>query len=257
MIKKIRDIIKKTQLKPIVIWLILTYHELRSPNRNHVFRQTMKKILNNPQCLYSDKILSDLSWGWGNEKYSASIEYLKDCIEYVKQSKFPILECGSGLTTIVAGLIAQKQSKTIWSLEHTNLWYKKTLKYLNKYHIDSVKLLYCPSVDYSAFSWIESVKLHRLPPLDRGILSWYDVPFSLMPDKFSLVICDGHPGGNMGGQYCIFPIMKQRFISGGVILFDFADRENEEANMSGWAKELNMSFEIRGKKNPYYVIKLK
>jgi hypothetical protein len=257
MIQRIRKIIKNSPLSPFATWLILTYLELRSPVRSRVFRQTIKKILRDPDILRNEKILSDLSYGWGNRDYAASIEYLKDCIEYTTRSKLPILECGSGLTTIIAGIIAQQSGNSIWSLEHTYLWFKKTQRYLKKFGIKSVKLYYCPPLSYDAFSWIETVRLYRYPPLDHGTFFWYDFPANSMPDKFSLVICDGHAGGNMGGQYCVFPIMKQRFTSGCVILFDIAKRENEEVYMSHWAQALNMTFKIRGENSRHFLIEQK
>lgn len=231
MINSILEIARKTPLRPIYRWARMNY-------RNPVFRKTMRKILADPQRALNDyKLFTDLSFGWGNESHSANVEYLMDCAGYAAQSKLPILECGSGLTTIIIGLVAQKYGNTVWSLEHMKSWYKRAQKYLKKYKIDSVKIIHTPLIDYDDFSW-------------------YDPPLELMPDKFSLVICDGPPSIIKGGRYGLLPIMRPRLAPGCIILFDNAIWKKEQDNVARWAKEIEMGYETRGTKMQYYVIKL-
>ena len=197
----------------------------------------MGKILSNPQYDLNDReTLAELSYGWGNKSHSASIEYLEECIQYTVQSKLPILECGSGLSTIVVGLIAKKYGNTVWSLENMKSWYKRVNKFLIKYEIDSVKLFYSPVVKY-------------------GDLVWYKAPLDSIPNKFSLVICDGPANIKKRAKHNIFPIMKERFASGCIILYDDAFKVQTQEDITGWAKKLHMSYEIRGKENPYYIFK--
>ena len=231
MINSILEIARKTPLRPFYRWARMNY-------RNPVFRKTMRKIIADPRYFLDDgEVLTNLSYGWGNESHSAGIEYLLDCAGYAAQSKLPILECGSGLTTIVAGLIAQKTGNTVWSLEHMKSWYKRVRKYIKKYKISSVKISHAPLIDHDGFSW-------------------YDAPLKSMPDKFSLVICDGPPKDIKGGRYGLLPVMRERLAPGCIILFDNAMWEKEQANIARWAKEINMNYETRGTERPYYVIKL-
>ena len=70
---------------------------------NISFRQTMKRLLADPDFNLDDPtILGKLEYGWANP-ISASTEYLLECVSYASKAKLPILECGSGLSTIVIG----------------------------------------------------------------------------------------------------------------------------------------------------------
>jgi hypothetical protein len=199
----------------------------------------MKKILDDPGHNLDDpKILADLSYGWGNPSHSANPDFLLACAKCAAQAKLPILECGSGLTTIIAGIVAQKSGNTVWALEHMKSWYNRLKKYLNMYKIDSVKLTYTPLADYGDFTW-------------------YRPPLEAMPEEFSLVICDGPPGDNKGGRYGLVPIMKRKLAPGCVILFDNANRKTEQENVARWGEQINMSCETRGKIVPYYIIRVK
>lgn len=223
--------IRKTPLKLILMWGRRIY-------RNYYLKRTMKKILSNPRYFLNDReTLSELSYDWGNEGWSASIDCLQDCVKYVEQSKLPILECGSGLSTIVIGLAAKEFGKSVWSLEHTQSWYKWVKKTLIKYKIDSVKLIYAP-------------------PVEHGDLLWYDAPLNSMPSEFSLVLCDGPAGTERRSKQNIFPIMKDKFVSGCIIIYDDIPKIVDEDDIPGWVNKLNMSSEIRGTVNPYYVFKI-
>jgi len=229
-VKSLFEIARKTPLRPIIRWGGKTY-------RDHCFKKTMKKILSDPQYFLNDhETLAELSYGWGNEGYSANIEYLQECIQYTTQSKLPILECGSGLSTIVVGLMAKKHGNTVWSLEHMKPWYIQVKQTLEKYNIDSVKLIYGPVVEY-------------------GDYDWYNAPLDSMPSKYSLVICDGPADTKKRAKHSIFPIMKDRFETGCIILYDDAGKVKTEDDIPGWVSKLNMSYEIRGKENPYYIFK--
>lgn len=72
-----------------------------------------------------------------------------------------------------------------------------------------------------------------------------------MPDRFTLVICDGPPGSIRGGRYGLVPIMKERLKPGCVILLDDAAREQEQTIAGKWEAELGASSEILGSKKPY------
>jgi hypothetical protein len=177
-------------------------------------------------------VLVDLIYGWGNEDWSAQDEFLAGCIEHALTTRGPILECGSGLSTILVGVIAKQQGRSHWALEHKPEWAAKIKKYLGRYKLDSVTL--CTK-----------------PLKDHGEFCWYDPPADLIPDNFSLVICDGPPGSTKGGRYGLAPIMKERLKPGCVILLDDAGRQEEIAISRRWKAELGARAEMRGSAKPY------
>ena len=195
---------------------ILRY--LKSQHRNYVFRCAMKRFMQNPESSIQQgkSIISDLIYGWGNEGWSAMEEYLECCIEHALTSNGPMLECGSGLSTVMLGAIAQR---------------------LDRYKINSVNLSSNPLKDYGGFSW-------------------YDPPLATMPKSFALVICDGPPGNTKGGRYGLVPIMKDRMKSGCIVLLDDASRDEEQAIARRWQTELGASSETLGQSKPYIKITL-
>lgn len=177
-------------------------------------------------------MLKDLVYGWGNADWSALDEYLASCIGHALSSCGPILECGSGLSTVLVGAIAKKRNQGHWTLEHKPEWAANVQRHLDRYRIDSVVQCTRPLKDYGEFCW-------------------YDPPSKSMPDGFVLVICDGPPGTTRGGRYGLVPIMKDRLKPGCVILVDDADREPDLAIAKRWEAELGASMEIRGSRKRY------
>jgi predicted O-methyltransferase YrrM len=207
---------------------------LGARHRDFVFKRAMKRFLSDPAACKQpgNPILIDLIYGWGNKGWSALDEYLASCIEHALTSSGPILECGSGLSTLLLGAIAQKQGRSHWALEHTPEWAARVQRYLNRYQLESVVLCSKPLKDYGDFCW-------------------YDAPLASMPDSFSLVICDGPPGFTKGGRYGLVPLMKERLKPGCVILLDDAEREQERTIAARWQAELGASFETLGPNKPF------
>ena len=207
---------------------------VRATHREFIFRRAMSKFLKNPADYVHSKnaVLSDLIYGWGNESWSALDEYLSACIEHALNSQGPILECGSGLSTILVGAIAKQRGLSHWALEHTPGWAEKVQKRLNGYNIDTVVLCVKPLKDY-------------------GDYSWYDVPLESMPASFSLVICDGPPGSTKGGRYGLVPVMRKRLKAGCIILLDDVAREQELSITQKWEDDLGATAEFFGSIKPY------
>lgn len=205
---------------------------------NYYFRRAMRRILKDPQCLLTENnIIDDLIYGWGNEDWSALQEFLSVSLKYALISNGPILECGSGLTTLVVGIIAQRTGIKVWSLEHEQKWGQKVQQCLAKYDIKSVELCVNPLRHYGNFDW-------------------YDPPLDSLPEKFTLVICDGPPAGTRGGRYGLFPIMKTRLNPGCVILLDDAQRTQEQSIVSRWEKIIDIRYQMQGSIKPYLIIEM-
>lgn len=206
----------------------------RSIHRKVVFRSALRKFLNSPEAdlLGDSSIFAELIYGWGNESWSAQHEYLAECIRHAAKADGPILECGSGLSTLLIGIIAKRRGLRHIALEHSADWAAKLQSHLNKYSIDSVALLQSPLKNYGEFSW-------------------YDVPSGSMPAEFSLVICDGPPGATKGGRFGLVPVMRDKLGPGCVILLDDAARSHEMEIAHRWEPELQTSIEVLGDSKPY------
>jgi hypothetical protein len=200
-----------------------------------VFWRAMRRFMRDlPQTSqgFDPQLLSELVQGWGNS-WSAQTEYLSACLEHVRDSDGPILECGSGLSTILAGAVAQSRGTRIFSLEHDPKWAARTQKYLNKYRIYSVTMAVAPIRSYGDFDW------YSLPSLQT------------IPGKIAMVICDGPPGGTRGGRYGLVPVMLDKLRADCIILLDDGARDGERAVAARWGQMLATNPELIGKEKPF------
>lgn len=202
--------------------------------RHTAFKRAMTRFLNalERNATIDDEILKELIYGWGNENWSALDEFLSSCIVQALQVQGPILECGSGLSTILVGMAAQIHDKTICTLEHNSVWAARVRRILNRYDITSVSLITTPLKDYGSFCW-------------------YEPPVPATAEKFSFVICDGPPGTTKGGRYGLVAVMKDRLAPGCVIYLDDAGRTDEQSTAQRWETELGATLRVLGTKKPF------
>jgi predicted O-methyltransferase YrrM len=201
---------------------------LRAQDRRFVFRRAMCRLLRDPRCLLErEDVLPALSYGWGNTIWSASDEYVLACASHAWECDGPILECGSGLTTIVLGAIARKKGQTVWTLEHNEHWAQRIRRYLRRYRVRSVRLMTHPLLDYGSYCW-------------------YAPPLEAMPETFGMVVCDGPPHSTQGGRYGLLPVMGDRLPAGTTILLDDAARAPERSIAARWAAELGTNVTMLG-----------
>jgi len=158
---------------------------------------------------------------------SAWEDFIRAFLRYARETEGPILECGSGLSTVLLGLVAERTGKKVYALEHNPIWAEKAGRVLRTYRIAGAEILVSALRSYGAYSW-------------------YDPPLDLLPQDFSLVVCDGPPGGTPGGRYGLVPVMRARLRAGCVILLDDAHRSDEKEIAARWARELGTSFVIEG-----------
>lgn len=209
---------------------------LRPYYRVYIFAHAMRKLLAlNDLSRISDQLLADLHYGWGNEGWSASQEFLRGCVSYALDGRQPILECGSGLSTIVLGIVAQRRGGILVSLEHNPVWGKTVQKTLSRFGINSVELHIAPLKSFGAFDW-------------------YDAPQNLKITGFKLIICDGPPARTPGGRYGLVPMMRSRFAPNALILLDDAGRPDEREIAERWAQELGATLSLEGDKKPFAVL---
>lgn len=171
----------------------------------------------------SESILSDLFAGWGNPDWSAGVELLESCIAHARQAKGNILECGSGLSTLV---LALSTCQHIWTLEHDPIWASHTHRMLQRYGIKNVTLIYAPLKNYGPFDW-------------------YDVSNELPP--FDLVICDGPPRTTRGNRAGI-AIIEEQIASGATVIVDDPGEYLKEISTA-----LGVEFDIIGTKKPFAI----
>jgi hypothetical protein len=169
-----------------------------------------------PDAPISRRQLEDLRRAWANPAYQADLDYLELVCDHAFSTASPVLECGSGLTTVLLAMTAGRRGVEVWSLEHDLGWYRSTRRVLAHFRLRGINLCHAPLVRYEGFAW-------------------YQVSLPLMPERFGLVVCDGPPGSTPGGRGGLLPVMGRRLL-GATILVDDAERPSERAMLADWAE---------------------
>jgi hypothetical protein len=173
------------------------------------------------------RLLRDLATAWGNPGFSAGKAYLARIAERAAATQGPILECGSGLSTLLMGMLTAGRGVEIIALEHTPLWRARVQEVLDTLGLDHVRVQDCPVVDH-------------------GLYDWYQLPESL-PDQIRLVVCDGPPGRDTrGGRVGLIPQVGHLFHPECVILLDDTHRKGEKQVLETWNRRQTFRIEHHG-----------
>ena len=193
----------------------------------YLFRQAMREAtILQPGEAPSRDLLTRLRVGWDNQGWDAKLDYFETIVAAAATTEGPILECGSGLTTLLLGQVAGRRNVQTWSLEHNLLWHQRVSSALRTHHVGGVKLCLSHLRNYEGFNW-------------------YAPPLSEMPSDFSLVICDGPPDLANGGRYGLLPILGSRLKKGAVILFDDVREPGQPEVLRRWSAEYGVQVELR------------
>lgn len=172
----------------------------------------------------SEELLADLRVAWGNEGWSADVSYLSAVTDRMLHATEDCLECGGGLTTLVAGVLAEIRGVTLWSLEDDEAWARHVTNRLTTLGVGNVTLWHTPLRNYGEFAW-------------------YDLAGRTLPPRFSYVFCDGpaiakrpwpttvHESWRMG----VVPVLQERKIPFQEILLDDGDDPRSSELVRQWA----------------------
>jgi predicted O-methyltransferase YrrM len=182
------------------------------------------------------RLLGELRATWDNPGFAADLGYLSEVAAHAARTPGPVLECGSGLTTVLLAALAARRGVEVWTVEHDPSWFSHTTAVLRRHRLTDVRVCLAP--------------LRQ----DRDF-TWYDAPLQHMPEAFRLVVCDGPPSTTPGGRYGLFPVLDRRLPSGTRVLLDDAARAAEADAMSRWVERTPLRVEWhRSREGTYAVI---
>src|SRR5262245_56670862 len=115
-------------------------------------RRAIKAIRKLPEGqIPSRRLLSALIEGWGNQGFAATIDYLAAVAKNSVNTRGPILECGSGATTLLLGVLCGLRNVEVWTLEHSPEWLQRVVEALKRNGISGVHVCESPLVEYGDF----------------------------------------------------------------------------------------------------------
>jgi hypothetical protein len=165
-------------------------------------------------------LLAKLVRGWANESWSAETTYLSSILNWLPKTSGLVLECGSGLSTLVLAVAASVRARHVLSLEHEPLWAARV-------------------GDALSASWTRNVELAVTPLCGYGEFDWYSLAGVATPTPIGFIVCDGPPGSTRGGRYGLAPVLRNYMAPGCIILLDDAHRAGERAIIERWCLELS------------------
>lgn len=163
-------------------------------------------------------LLQSLVTCWANP-WSVDSGFLASMLRWLQETSGPVLECGSGLTTVVLVTASWATGRHSLSLEQDARFEGRLPAALPRRIRPRLDCRVVPLVSYGGFDW-------------------YDVESVQLPDTIGLVVCDGPPGTSRGGRYGLVPILKDRLAPGCIILIDDTDRAGERDIVDRWCTEL-------------------
>lgn len=180
-------------------------------------------------------VLTELAQAWGEDGFRAVGGYLEEVTRWAAEARGPVLEIGSGLTTLIIGSMAGRRGLPVWTLEHHPEFFRNTEAKLKRYNLNNVHLTLAPLRDYGDFCW-------------------YDPPINELPRDFSLIVADGPPGDVKGGRFGLLPVLRSHFASGAVVLLDDAERPQEKAVLQKWASEYGLTHQSHARDGKAWAI---
>ena len=197
--------------------------KVKSLNRDRRLSAAMRRLNSVPANeTPSYDILVELGQAWGEDGYHAVGGYLEEVASWATKARGPVLEIGSGLTTLILGTLLSRRGLTVWTLEHHEEYFRHTGESLQRYGVTNVHLKLAPLRDYGEFCW-------------------YNPPLDVLPRDFGLVIADGPPGDVKGGRLGLLPVLRSHFAPGVVVLLDDAERAQEKAVLQKWESDYGLS----------------
>lgn len=179
-----------------------------------------------------NKEVCELRKGWGNDGFSADSRYILETIRLMREHPGDVLECGTGVTTLVAGLLAEKSGHQVYSLEQDRNWGLETRRILERYDVRCVKILDSPLRQSDGFVW-------------------YDIQGLKLPRSFGLVICDGPFVPPSLGEpwyrswrYGVMRHLKDSSTFFAALLLDDVDDPRANGVLERWRSDFNAAVQV-------------
>jgi predicted O-methyltransferase YrrM len=165
-----------------------------------------------------------LPWTSGSMRPAGLVEV---CNEIVHGDRTRILECGSGVSTVLlARLLRERGRGVLTSLEHDLHWATLIREQLEQEHLEQIaRIVHAP--------------LEGDPP-------WYRLDEA--PDEIDLLIVDGPPAfepGHSARRVPALPRFDNSLVHDAAVILDDLDRPGEQETVMTWEASTNWRFELK------------
>lgn len=155
---------------------------------------------------------------YGGNNYAADAGVLATCVGIARKCAGPIIEAGSGLSSVLIGLATKE---TVYSLEHIDHYASQTVLWLEEAGVSNVGVCHAPLKDF-----------------------WYDLDKFDLPNKFAFGFCDGPPR-MYGTRMQFFEKLAPRCTV--LLVDDITSDHNFARKVESWAHSNGRCFQILGR----------
>lgn len=175
----------------------------------------------------------ELHEAWGNNLWAAEGDLLTAAVLMARETEGPILECGSGLSTLVMAAAAGP-GRMVYALENEWSWQIRLRQIANSVGLKNIKIECNPLENY-------------------GDYDWYSVP-DWLPEQFGMAFIDGPPQSTRGGREGFLHQMADRLEPGcAVLMDDVGVSEANRATVARWGEALNAELHVMVRPRPFAV----
>lgn len=210
--------------REFLVWELEKLNNSLAKNMDQMEGAILKSFNQTGSLLNIHKFLPELNNLPTTRDWAASPDVLQLIIkEFIKQKPVSIIECGSGVSTLVFASLFKKfniQGKII-SLDHDSFYAEKTRETLIENGLNEyVTILDAPLVDYT---------------LDGKQYKWYDLKDLPQDIKFDMAFIDGPPTNtNKLARFPFYDLIKNRLSEKYTLIVDDAKRVDEIEMVNLW-----------------------
>jgi hypothetical protein len=197
---------------------IRTKRALRAMHRNVSLRSSIRtaKSLMKRGAQLPESLLRRMEYGWGNAGWSARVNLLQALLNEKYRADTDVLECGSGLTSVLLSIINMQIGIRFVALEHDPRWHSLVCGRLASLGLPASSIQFAPLRQYGGYDWYDTTAL------------------KIENRKFNLILCDGPPSDTRGGRYGMLPSLIDKINPGTRIIVDDIGRADEINMISRW-----------------------
>jgi len=183
-----------------------------------------------PNCTPPTYMVRDLQWVGSLLGFRQNNRaYLRHMAQKASMVEGDVLECGSGLSSLLLAITAGRRGHRVHTFEHDAQTQRKLRNLVERYRL-------------------ENITVHHVPIRSYGGFDWYDVPRDHISHNFHLVICDG-PARHLtdSGRYGLFPMMRDRLDPQCRVMMDDSNRSIDRYVIRRWRKEHQIQVQSFGR----------
>ncbi len=174
---------------------------------------------------------------WSNEGFSADVGYLAETIRLIEKHRGPVLECGTGATTIISGILGERYGFDTYCLEQDRSWSLAARHALEYHNIRRVHILDTPLQSYGRYAWYNTAGLD-------------------LPKHFGVILCDGPFVDRSRGdaiydswRYGVLPFLHRTDTTFDALLLDDVNDNRAPNVLQRWIADWNTRHHVISSEN--------